>query len=175
MTGPLCANCSGMGCQLCVRERVRLPAEPTLVQLLEDLRRNVSHATEEWVALRLPLLLRAVAREYGPDRALERVLQEVRIERLAQEAKWGQQDHPWHVPKLTVQAAREELGLPTAAHARNYVEDLVRHQECSYAAILVEEVCEAVECGDDASARAELVQVAAVAVAIVEAIDRRAT
>jgi hypothetical protein len=69
--GPVCANCSGMGCSHCAPEPRRLPAEPTLLQLLEDLRsHNYSHTTAEWLELRLPLLLRAVAAEHPEVRLL---------------------------------------------------------------------------------------------------------
>jgi hypothetical protein len=44
--------------------------EPSLVAVLDDLRRNASHTTPEWLELRLPLLLRAVAAEHPEVRLL---------------------------------------------------------------------------------------------------------
>lgn len=94
------------------------------------------------------------------------VLEEVLAEREAQDLKWGQQDHDdtdddsgmWHAPLHELeQAARRSLEWdgPT------------------WAAILLEKVGEAFTTSTQADLRAELVQVAAVAVAWVEAIDRR--
>lgn len=103
-----------------------------------------------------------------------RVLAEVAAERERQEAKWGQQNHPWHVPGLAVESVRHELRIPSSTEARDYVQALADYGILSYSAILLEEVCEAVDESDDVLARHELIQVAAVAVAAVEAIDRRA-
>ena len=38
---------------------------PTLRELVRDARANASHTDEEWLAARLPLLLRAVAHEHS--------------------------------------------------------------------------------------------------------------
>lgn len=38
---------------------------PSLLALVADCRANASHTDEEWLAARLPLLLRAVAAEHG--------------------------------------------------------------------------------------------------------------
>lgn len=101
------------------------------------------------------------------------VLSEVLAERERQEAKWGQQNHPWHVPGLSTESVRAELRIPSSTEARDYVQSLADYGILSYSAILLEEVCGAVDESDDQLARKELIQVAAVAVAAVEAIDRR--
>ena len=55
------------------------------------------------------------------------------------------------------------------------VDTLASRGELTYGAVLLEEVCEAYAEDDPAKVRAELIQVAAVAVAMVEKIDREAS
>lgn len=93
------------------------------------------------------------------------VLAEVYDERVAQETKWGEQNHP------------DGTGLPEdrqhADMARHLCEVAFASGNGSWRHILAEEVCEAFAESDPARLREELVQVAAVAAAWVEAIDRR--
>lgn len=107
---------------------------------------------------------------------------DVLTERDRQEFKWGEQNHPiveeQHVaaPMVAICAARRH-SVPTADSARALCDGLARQRRVTYADILVEEVAEAIEASaihGDASdeSRAEWVQVAAVALAIVERIDR---
>lgn len=113
-----------------------------------------------------------------------RVLGEVAAERVAQEAKWGEQNHPNGTGPMTTLP-----GLPFECDedgdvyvyadefeswARGRCEWLADTDRCTYAAILLEEVAEALATLDPAQLRRELVQVAAVAVAWVEKIDRDA-
>jgi hypothetical protein len=95
-----------------------------------------------------------------------KALLEVSRERARQDAKWGEQNHP--------------DGTGPTIPTLNAV-DRARH-ECDYAHrngtgtwrhILAEEVAEAMAESNPARLRAELIQVAAVAVAWVEAVDRR--
>jgi hypothetical protein len=93
------------------------------------------------------------------------VLAEVAAERARQDAKWGQQNHliggGAEVYAHTAAVARRECDAETAAGRVTW-----RH-------ILLEEMWEVLAETDEAKARGELVQLAAVAVAAVEAIDRR--
>jgi hypothetical protein len=96
-----------------------------------------------------------------------RALWAIDVERDRQDAKWGEQNlrDGSPTPKRVVDAIRRS----TDYHAKNkYGRGLAwRH-------VLDEEVAEAYGAiGDDAALREELVQVAAVAVAWIEAIDRR--
>jgi malonyl CoA-acyl carrier protein transacylase len=93
-----------------------------------------------------------------------RVLDEVLEERERQEAKWGQQDHP------------DGTGPSFESSAKTY---RVRCQRAfnefgtgTYRDILLEEVYEALVESDKSRLREELIQVAAVAVAWVEKLDR---
>ena len=94
-----------------------------------------------------------------------RVLEEVSRERVAQQAKWGEQNHP------------DGTGLPHAAHkpirAQRDCEAAFANGRGTWRHILIEEVAEAEAESDRTRLREELIQVAAVAVAWVEAIDRR--
>jgi hypothetical protein len=101
---------------------------------------------------------------------------EVVDERTRQDAKWGVQNHPDLPPFEEARATPNAwFGLPTADDARDACEAAFRNKRGSYAHIFVEDVCEAIEAAPDpAKLREELIQCAAVAVAWVEAIDRRA-
>lgn len=109
------------------------------------------------------------------------VLNEVLQERRDQYAKHGEQDHPsFYQVFLDAPAATEpewmteRYGLPTAAHARNATEFARSRGNLNWAHILVEELAEAIEAGvsSEQQLRDELVQIAAVAVAWIESLDR---
>lgn len=107
-----------------------------------------------------------------------RVLDEIWDERLRQELKFGQQNPPvdpirWHVGTLK---PRTDYGICSADELRIRCNSRAAAGVVSYADILLEEVAEAMDEAalDDTDAlRKELIQVAAVAVAWVECIDRR--
>ena len=118
----------------------------------------------------------------GFRRGVEVAVADVLTERVRQETKWGEQNHPiveeQHVaaPMVAICAARRH-SVPFAVAAKALCDGFARQGRVTYADILVEEVAELVEAAaihGDASdaARAEAVQVAAVALAIVERIDR---
>jgi hypothetical protein len=104
-----------------------------------------------------------MGRQLGPDAP---VLADVQAERERQDAKWGEQNHP------------DGTGLPVYQHsARRYRDHADRAAASGVLAwrdVLLKEVHEALAEADPAKLRAELVQVAAVAVAWIAAIDRRA-
>ncbi|HEY5834927.1 hypothetical protein [Streptomyces sp.] len=95
----------------------------------------------------------------------DHVLAEVLAERVRQDDRWGQQNHPDGTGNLSQQ--------DRAKFARKWCEDAFGAGYGTWADILTEEVAEAEGERDPARLRAELVQVAAVAVAWIEAIDRR--
>lgn len=96
------------------------------------------------------------------------IVDEIALERENHLAKWGVQDHP---PYLGEQDRR------TYAKLADYYKQIwkARKQLDSMAwdVILLEEVYEALSESDDLLRREELIQVAAVAAAEIEAIDRR--
>jgi hypothetical protein len=95
------------------------------------------------------------------------VLAEIAAERSAQDTKWGEQNHPDGTGP-TDDARRAAL------EAKIRTDRAADEGRCTWALILLEEVFEALAEHDPARLRAELVQVAAVAVSWVQAIDRRA-
>lgn len=112
------------------------------------------------------------------------VLEEVSQERVRQDEKWGEQNHPngtgddvpmLHgepIPKPHEQVAPTMGSL--AYTARRVTDKYAKNGALTYADILLEEVGEALAEHHPAALRAELIQVAAVAVAWVEKIDRDA-
>lgn len=111
-----------------------------------------------------------------PQRAevTEAVLDEVLVERARQHATWGDQSaHPdgtGGAAGLHPSAARHHVTQAQEACRLAFEQGVG-----SWRLILEEEVAEAVAETDPARLRAELVQVAAVAVAWIEAIDTRTT
>lgn len=93
------------------------------------------------------------------------VIDEVAQERAEQDAKWGEQNHPDGTSQLLTYAATS---------ARERTNRSAREGKVTWMHILDEEVCEAFCEEEPGRLRAELIQIAAVAVAWVEAIDRRA-
>lgn len=106
-------------------------------------------------------------------------LDDVAAERVAQDAKWGQQNHPDGTDTNWVDQIRPAFGwngseaMHAAKLARSDCQRAARRGEVTWLKILREEAAEAFAETDPAKLRAELIQVAAVAVAWVEAIDRR--
>ena len=110
------------------------------------------------------------------------VLFEVASERTRQDAKWGEQNHPDGTGDAVEPLSLLTVSTPAYCYlSAGELAELAR-EDCqgafgmgvgTYRHILAEEFFEALAEGDPARLRAELVQVAAVAVAWVEAIDRR--
>lgn len=107
------------------------------------------------------------------------VLDEVRLERERQDAKWGVQNHPDLSPRRDrsyPERTAEEMQIPSAHTARSCCEHLAARGELGFADIALEEFAESIEAaalGDVVELRKELVQTAAVIVAWIESIDRR--
>lgn len=98
-------------------------------------------------------------------------------ERERQDAKWGVQNHPSFssaVAGWPVMNRARYYGIDTDDELRGACEGAFKLGKGSYAHIFLEEAAEAICAPDEQSLRAELVQVAAVAIAWIESIDRRA-
>lgn len=104
----------------------------------------------------------------SPEETLIKVLAEVRAERRAQYEKWGQQDRPSLPVDFDISMAKLNERV-----AKSMVETASALGTLSFHDILFEEIHEAVASENEEDMRAELIQVAATAVAWVEAIDRR--
>ncbi|NBE80329.1 hypothetical protein GVV04_04855 [Micromonospora sp. NEAU-HG-1] len=94
------------------------------------------------------------------------MLYEIARERSRQDVQWGEQNHPDGTEE-------SRWDKEAAVRARALCQHLAARGELTWTAILSEEIAEAYAETDPAKLREELIQVAAVAVAWVEAIDRR--
>ncbi|MGW2550025.1 hypothetical protein [Streptomyces sp. NPDC001635] len=101
----------------------------------------------------------------NPSVVTDRVLSEVLAERIRQDQKWGEQNHPDGTGNKSQQDYAEQ--------ARRWCQAAFGSGYGTWADVLAEEVAEANAEREPAKLRAELIQVAAVAVAWVEALDRR--
>lgn len=107
------------------------------------------------------------------------IFNDIEEERERQDKKFGEQNWPDLDPVL-VETRRgpsrhaDDLEIPTAIRAKQLVGFAAARKELCWGKILVEEVAEAVEAAaNKTNLREELIQVAAVAVAWIEAIERR--
>ena len=108
----------------------------------------------------------------GVSLAARLVLRQVGDERAAQDARWGQQNHP-DAPPHSLGFDRRDA-VTKADWWKKENDYRVRAGKIAWDGILLEEVFEALaETDNTERLREELVQVAAVACAWVEAIDRR--
>jgi hypothetical protein len=95
---------------------------------------------------------------------VNKLLAEVWTERAAQDGVWGEQHHP---------LGTDEGYVSVAAHWRSTCDAADSLGIVTWRDILLEEVYEALAETDPQKARAELIQVAAVALSMVEDIDLR--
>lgn len=110
------------------------------------------------------------------------VLGEVEDEIQRQDGKWGQQNHPdfdqvllTRLGGCTPQRMAEHYEIPSESRAKQGCQTYFGRGEGNWAWVLLEEFCEAVGACNDGKdrLREELVQVAAVTVQWIAAIDRR--
>lgn len=94
------------------------------------------------------------------------ILAEIAAERERQDAKWGEQNHP--------DGTGGTFAHDAVNYARRQCKEAAQSGTITWNLILQEEMWEAFAESDPIKLRAELVQCAAVAVAWIEAIDRRA-
>jgi hypothetical protein len=123
------------------------------------------NSPEEWLARGYVEALDDIARGLDTD-PLAIVLRDVRQERDRQDARWGEQNHP----SGTEASPMNELSRD---YAIAECDTLARAGKVTWRHILAEEVAEAVAEPEGPTLRAELLQVAAVALAWVQCIDRR--
>ena len=107
---------------------------------------------------------------------MDKILEEIKQERIKQDAKWGVQDHPILDPVLldrTPERMCMEFEIPSEERARFMCQTHAKRGDLTYMHILMEEISEAASCGKDTELlRKELVQCAAVTVAMIESLDR---
>jgi hypothetical protein len=120
-----------------------------------------------------------------PDEHMADVLNDVFSERIQQDRKFGEQNWPngtgptkrplQDIERLSVVPIGRSFAYRIKSNAQVVCEAAVKSGVITFRDILLEEVFEALAEGDDLALRAELIQVAAVAVNWVQAIDRRDT
>lgn len=108
-----------------------------------------------------------------------KILAEVHAERIRQNEKWGVQRHPFFYPGLGAASRKiyhtnaETLKRTNAQRVKILTEDgFSSDKNCTWDTILLEEVYEALSEHDPKLMRDELIQVAAVAVAMIERIEK---
>lgn len=113
----------------------------------------------------------------NPSVITDRALQEVLAERIRQDDKFGEQNHPDLSGDATAQCDAREMFDEWAQNYRDINGGTFDPRDpdtrLDWTGILLEEVYEALAETDPVKVRGELIQVAAVAVAWAEAIDRR--
>ena len=107
---------------------------------------------------------------------MKNIFEEIKAERERQELKWGVQNHPILDPMLIHRDAKrmcEEYEIPSEERAKQMCDIHLERGDATYMHILVEEISEATSCLDNVQQlRKELVQCAAVVVAMIESLDR---
>lgn len=105
-------------------------------------------------------------------KATIRVLMEVQAERIRQHKKWGEQNHP-DFPKHSYTERSKIEAIENAEEAKRICEEHFANNDPNWVVILLEEIAESLAEQDNrAKLRAELIQVAAVAVGWIEKLDR---
>lgn len=108
------------------------------------------------------------------------IYEEIQKERTRQDEKWGEQNHPMldqvllnRASSCTAQRMCEEYEIPSEPRAKYLCNLNFNIGTGTWFHILIEEFSEAVSCLHDTEAmRKELVQTAAVVVAMIESLDR---
>jgi len=104
-------------------------------------------------------------------RALKPHLMDTRDERKRQDEKWGEQNHPW-LHTVDGEAAPSRFAINTSETIKQMVDTRAQDGTLDFAAILLEEVAEAIDAETPDDVCGELVQVAAVALAARQSIMR---
>lgn len=102
-----------------------------------------------------------------------KTVHEIELERDAQDAKWGEQNWPDGTGPSIPWPLFVGNGTAAANRARELCNRRAKDGTVTFRDILTEEVAEGYAESDAAKLRAELIQIAAVACAWAEAIDRR--
>ncbi|WP_405925458.1 hypothetical protein [Streptomyces sp. NBC_00035] len=129
-------------------------------------RRSAAKQVREWADELRRVADEAQPATRNPSVITDRVLSEVLAERIRQDGEWGEQNHPDGTGGYEARRIAEDARRNCKAAAERGI--------VTWLLISDEEHCEALAESDPAKLRAELIQDAAVKVAWIEAIDRRA-
>ena len=107
---------------------------------------------------------------------MQKILQEIVNERLKQNQKWGEQNHPSLHPLAPqdnpADICEKWLGIPIEGRIKRWVDDQAKNNLSNWSAIALGEFVECVVAPNDYERRSELVQLAAVIVQWIECLDR---
>jgi hypothetical protein len=107
-------------------------------------------------------------RDYKLADKLSPIFTEILKERINQNKKWGEQNHPMYREIEEERYPAESVLKNTLSRSRK----AVKNGDCWFD-ILIEEICEAFIETEPKKQRGELIQVAAVTVAIIECLDKK--
>jgi hypothetical protein len=100
---------------------------------------------------------------------MENIFEEIKAERKRQNEKWGEQNHPM----IFFSAAKNETRLQIEEKLKEHRNNCDIKDFCTWFDILMEEIYEAFLESEPEKQREEMIQVAAVAVQIIEYLDRK--
>ena len=100
---------------------------------------------------------------------MQKIFNEIFQERKKQDDKWGEQNHPIVEENFD---SFIDYGIIDEKSAKQYCEDAIKRKNLTWANIIVEEITEALHARTKEEMREELVQCAAVLVAMIESLDR---
>ena len=100
------------------------------------------------------------------------ILQEISRERNKQDEKWKEQNHPIVDNSYVSDGMSLRYGLPSEKRVKELYDSLSKRGELTWGDIVVEELVEALCAPNKELMREELIQCAAVVVAMIESLDR---
>lgn len=100
------------------------------------------------------------------------ILQEISRERTKQDEKWGEQNHPIVDNSYVSEGMHLRYELPSEQRAKQICNAFVKNNQLTWGDIVVEELVEALCAPNKELMREELIQCAAVIVAMIESLDR---
>ena len=100
------------------------------------------------------------------------IYSEIISERIKQDEKWGIQNHLIVDDSYVPEGMHLRYGLPSEKRVKELCDSLSKKNELTWGDIIVEELVEALNAPNKESMREELIQCAAVIVAMIESLDR---
>ena len=109
----------------------------------------------------------------GKNEMIEHIFEEIRAERQRQDKKFGEQNHPMLGRSMVSSDKEPTPSFFELKHNLEWVKKRCKTKKKGWFDILHKEICEAFSETEPEKQREKMVQAAAVAVAIIECLDRR--
>jgi hypothetical protein len=106
------------------------------------------------------------------SRVMNKIISEILAERKRQDELWGEQNHPIIARTHYDISKSEYYRIPEEKEIKVWFNHKQRLGKLTYFDILLEEVVEVANCTNADDLRKELIQVAAVTVAMIESLER---